>query len=775
MAKTPLRTLRIREFRGSAKDFSIGFDSSKPLTLIYGENGSGKTTICDAFDFIGNGKVGSLDNRGLGAGTHSYWPCLGKKSDDILVELSLDGVQWNAKAKGRDRILSPADKRLPRIEVLRRSSILQLVQEQPADRYKALKPFIDIATVEAAEKALREQIKDSEAALNQAASRLGENAETLRRLMAEAGGSGGNAIEWARDAVSKPPQDVTTDVQQLRAAVQAIQTALTHVGTISDARSTCNAAETTSAGAEAALSEAEKHSLAEDAALIQILSAAKTHFTTHGTGNACPLCESAENIADLAQKVDARLLAVEKIQQAQEALAAAKKKADSAKENLGTVLARAKQSLSGASEKSALAKNEWRQANASALASLSSEGISKPLEIEVDTDSLNAACDGATQLCTSLEASTAWYKIAKTALEQYDQNIERQSGVSKVLPRLRKALDVCESQRKQFMDSILGVIANEVGRIYEAIHPGEGLGKISLNLVPNKIGSLELGAEFMGKKDQPPPAFFSESHLDSLGLCIFLALAGRQSPDNTIVVMDDVLGSIDEPHVDRLINILYDEAKRFKHTIITTHYQPWREKFRWGWLKNGQCEMIELGLWNSASGISTTKASHHPLFELRQHLTASPVVLQSACASAGVLLEAICDYLTALYECDVPRRKGKLTLGDMLPKVADKNLAAALRVEIKQSDGSYTNTPLGETFIKLREMASLRNIFGCHYNDLAHHLPQQDAIQFATLVHELGSALICSDQGWPGSDKSGSYWATKEETRRLHPLKKPHK
>ena len=128
-----------------------------------------------------------------------------------------------------------------------------------------------------------------------------------------------------------------------------------------------------------------------------------------------------------------------------------------------------------------------------------------------------------------------------------------------------------------------------------------------------------------------------------------------------------------------------------------------------------------------ASGKPTARLSQAPLFELRQHLAAAPPALQSACGSAGVLLEAVCDYLTALYECDVPRRKGKLTLGDMLPKVADKKLAEALRVEIKQPDGTYTMTALGDKLVRLRELAQLRNIFGCHYNELAHVLPQKDA------------------------------------------------
>lgn len=71
VTKAPLKFLRIKQFRGSTKDFLINFQSKKSLTLIYGENGSGKTTICDAFDFLGNGKVGSLESRGLGQ-IHPY-------------------------------------------------------------------------------------------------------------------------------------------------------------------------------------------------------------------------------------------------------------------------------------------------------------------------------------------------------------------------------------------------------------------------------------------------------------------------------------------------------------------------------------------------------------------------------------------------------------------------------------------------------------------------------------------------------------------------------
>jgi DNA repair exonuclease SbcCD ATPase subunit len=49
-----IKSISISNFRGSSQRVNINFDSSKPLSLIFGENGTGKSTIIDAFDFICN-------------------------------------------------------------------------------------------------------------------------------------------------------------------------------------------------------------------------------------------------------------------------------------------------------------------------------------------------------------------------------------------------------------------------------------------------------------------------------------------------------------------------------------------------------------------------------------------------------------------------------------------------------------------------------------------------------------------------------------------------
>jgi energy-coupling factor transporter ATP-binding protein EcfA2 len=768
--KPPLKLLRIKGFRGSTQDFSIDFDSKKPLALIYGENGSGKTTICDAFDFLGNRKVGSLENRGLGQ-LHPFWASVGTAGGIVAVELTVDGTTWKAQASSKNVLITPDKPGAPKIEVLRRASILRLVQYAPKDRYEALGPFIDIGLVEQAESALKSQIKETRTARSEAANRIAENRETVERLWKEAGSQGQAAMAWAQEEIATAPEDATSHIQALRETVRAIEALIALKDLASIANDELEQAETQSSDGQSAMQQIESDCESSDAVLIKVLTAARDHFNVHGLGSVCPLCQSGEKVADLVERVNARLETLAKLSHARGVVELAVTKLEAKKSAVSNVQQRAKAAAATTTDRITKAPKQWLDETAGNTSSVATVQTSGDLS-DLDVAALELARERATQLGAALAAKSSWYKSVKTVYEQYELNVGKESFISKVLPKLEQALSICEAQRKSFLNAILSAIAKEVGRLYELVHPGEGLNKIILKLDPKRPGSLDLAANFLSKLEQPPHAYFSESHLDSLGLCMFLALAAHESPANTIVVMDDVLGSIDEPHVDRLIQMLYAESGKFKHTIITTHYQPWREKFRWGWLKNGQCQLIELGSWSSAGGIRTTDLTRAPLVELRQHLSQTPPSLQAACASAGVLLEAVCDYLTSRYECDVPRRKGKLTLGDLLPKIGGK-LKANLRVEVKQADGSYQSVALTSFFDQLQQMAQIRNIFGCHYNDLSMQLPDGDALKFASLVRDLASALICDDEGWPGSDKSGSYWATRGETRRLHPLQKP--
>jgi hypothetical protein len=365
----------------------------------------------------------------------------------------------------------------------------------------------------------------------------------------------------------------------------------------------------------------------------------------------------------------------------------------------------------------------------------------------------------------------------KSATERYQTNAAKVAELAVLIPNMDKALAQCIEERQRFTDTIIGEIAKDVGKLYEKVHPGDGLDKIALELDPARRASLNLGATFEGH-DAPPQAYFSQSHLDTLGLCVFLALAARDRAAETVLILDDVLGSVDEPHVERVIEMIYDVSVGFLHTIVTTHYRPWREKYRWGWLKPDQpCQFVELTGWAIDDGIHLV-SSLPEVERLRTLLDESPTDVQAVCSKAGVILEAVLDYLTQKYECPVPRRHGAAyTLGDLLPAISSK-LRDALKVELR--DGiTDTNAPPSSTvelkpiLDELTRIAQVRNALGAHFKAISFELLDTDAIGFGKQVLDLVDTLVCPHHGWPSNDKSGSYWRNSGDTRRLHPLKRP--
>ena len=103
----------------------------------------------------------------------------------------------------------------------------------------------------------------------------------------------------------------------------------------------------------------------------------------------------------------------------------------------------------------------------------------------------------------------------KLSLERYELNQGLRAELEALVPKVEQALKECVEERQKFIDGILSEIAQDVGKLYEAVHPGEGLDKIALPLDPARRASMELKAQFAGQ-EAPPQAYFSQSHLDTL-------------------------------------------------------------------------------------------------------------------------------------------------------------------------------------------------------------------------------------------------------------------
>jgi energy-coupling factor transporter ATP-binding protein EcfA2 len=596
MSDSALRSLRIAHLRGSTVPFVLPFDEGKTLTIIYGENGTGKSTICDALELIGKGKVGSLDNRGLGQ-TSRYWPSLGRTRADSHVELEAGSGACRATLGANGVVVSPPERR-PRVEVLRRSQILAMIEATPSKRYEAIKRFVDVEGVEKSEAQLRELIKLFDRDHRHAATRVQENRDTLQQFWEAAGRPGPDAIRWAEVETARDPSVLEAEIAGLDNLSAAFLRLADYPDRLETAESELAHLREQRSQAQEELKRHLSTSALDTAELMEMLRSAARYLALHQAAGVCPLCESAERADGLANRIEARLGAFAAVQQAQAAVEAREGEVRRAE----IALADLRASVRGQAVvfEDQRGSTEWP-------AGLPLPGGPAP----TDPSELRAWLAANNQLLPAWkraghlrEDRRSFLHALSMAVATHAENVETQKEIETLLPRLRRALEIVEEERRRFTDETLAAISDEVGRLYEAVHPGEGLNKISLILDPRRRASLEIGASFGGRSDSPPQAYFSDSHLDTLGLCIFLALAALDEPAETILVLDDVLASVDEPHAERLLEMLCEQAGRFRQCVLTTHYRPWREKLRRGWPKDGRCHYVELSTWSESGGLA---------------------------------------------------------------------------------------------------------------------------------------------------------------------------
>ena len=400
-----------------------------------------------------------------------------------------------------------------------------------------------------------------------------------------------------------------------------------------------------------------------------------------------------------------------------------------------------------------------------------------------ETGRLAAAAAAAAELATVQPALAAaieedqktvnqWnslYTLLQT-LQEAERTMREQQAVAE---RLKAMLDVVEAERKAYVDQLVRAISSDVNALYTRIHPQESLGSSALYVKPNVTGSLELRAAFGGVADVVPGAYYSEAHLDTLGLCVYLALAKQAGKQDRIVVLDDVLTSVDAVHLDRIIDLIDEEAESLGHLIITTHSRPWFSSVLRA--TGPQADLIELQPWSLDNGI---RHSRSPLLveELRQILGADRLDRQAIASKAGVLLEQLLDEVALRYRCKVPRKKSSDYTLSELGDAIDSKLAKVLVAEQLQPDGSWDSKPLKELVAKCMEYAWIRNEAGAHHNSNADDIPDRMICEFGERVLKLADAMICPYcHQLPNKIKSGEYWECGSGCgkARLRPLQSP--
>jgi energy-coupling factor transporter ATP-binding protein EcfA2 len=593
-------------FRGATTPTGVDLDPSKPITLIYGENGTGKSTIVDAIDFVLNEDYGSLNDRSS-TKPKTHIRSLGSGAASVEVTIVAGGMKWTGRL-GPNGPNTKGPRHRPAVTVLRRSQVLQFVNEAPRKRYEALRSFIALPGIERSEAALRTACKTKAEEYRDAVNAKDIANESLARLWAEEGRPYKGPRDWAESQIGKDSSSLQRSVATLDGILRAFEAATTANERRRSAAERLEPELHLLSRAEQELKRLDDESGDGAASLISLLEEAERFLKGRTPPAACPVCESSERAADLKDHVVRRLAAMKN-------LVKAKRAVDDAKRQLEQV-----RTLSTDAEKTfAVTVRAMWLAHAVTLSKGSGVTVD-PAHYEI-LQGENPELAGSRALA---EAESLWQivndcrvRIAArrdrdqktlnqvTAIAGYVTTIETKGREAKRLEsiskRLNRLLEIVEGHRKRYVDNILGSIEGLVEQMYSKVHPGEGLGGIRLHLKANVTGSLEFESQFQGKAGVPPQAYYSDSHLDTLGICVFLALSRHFNEDNSVVVLDDVLTSADSNHQERLIELLLDEAAHLNQLIVTTHHRPWIEWF--SRTSSDRVNLIELAPWSLSRGV----------------------------------------------------------------------------------------------------------------------------------------------------------------------------
>lgn len=769
-----------KKFRGATTESEIKLDPSKPFVLIFGENGSGKSTIVDAIDIVANRNASLTDISG--ATLKANLAALGCESQELSASLCVDNKTWVATLGGARIAVSPADG-LPKVQVLRRSKILSLIVAVPSDRFQQLKHFIDVDNVQKSEDKLNKARLEYERTVEENSRELAGCERSLEKDFENNRTDDELELtwkEWAKKRSSVEAESAKKCLGEIIEALRADTICRELLSKKNDRQIELNEALIVREKALATLKENAVSSVANPSKLVTLLENAKGYLSEIDSLENCPVCKKPNDLDTISAEVAKSLNEFSKLVELTNAVNGAQSKVEGLERSIADLyedlvkkcktLLDIIQALSGMIRfNTAVTAAEYP-----ALAE-----VDKDRKVELtpalvdDVQRFLVEAIGAVDTLVKERSKLEQFSLIKEAYERLIElrmEAERNRAVHRLL---QETLEAVRAQRKAFIQKTLDAVADECDRLYGEIHPGEAIGQVRFALKEEGQGSMNLEGSLGVHKSIPPQAYFSESHLDTLGFCFFLALAKHSTNGEAIVVLDDVFTTVDLNHMERILNLLIKESESFHQLIMTSHQRRWLTFFTTQRAPSKGVHMLTLRDWSMDLGICADDEIT-VLSSLKQLLTNNKFERTRVGNTAGRLVEIILEEMTKLLEISVQRNRADRYTPKALLQ-ATKRKANGIRVEREaltsngQPNFVEQKSPELRIIIETLEkrLTDARNIVSDHFNWDDADVTNDDIREFAENAVKLAERFLCPECGCMATKEKNGYLSCPGECGKL--------
>ena len=263
---------------------------------------------------------------------------------------------------------------------------------------------------------------------------------------------------------------------------------------------------------------------------------------------------------------------------------------------------------------------------------------------------------------TKQDAAREWLTVAQERLEVWREAMRKQKAAKEQAQKARQVSDIYATTSDKVLAGIYAAVEKDFASLYSFVNRDDE-DKFKAHLIPS-MGKLGFDVDFYGRGFFPPGAYHSEGHQDSMGLSLYLALMRYlQGAAFTFAVLDDVLMSVDACHRREVCTLL---KREFPNTqfIMTTHDPIWLRHMKTEGLIGGR-SAVQFRSWSVDHGPAQWD-ERDVWTEIDDHLKKNDV------RAAAALLRHYLEYVSAelCHRLRAPvefRGDAQYQLGELLP------------------------------------------------------------------------------------------------------------
>jgi len=623
-----IKNIEISSFRGIRYSLNLSLDSSKSV-LIYGDNGSGKSSITDALEWFYDDKVEHLSKEEIGPkGINALRNIFLSDNEDAFVNLKFSNLRIDARKRLFYKSLKLSSEYLNSTQefnnyisasqkenlILRYKDLLRFILFTKSERLEEISEIIGFSEVTKVKTVFKKAVNSlgKELKIRNFDSQINNKQTLIIEQVQQNINNDDQYFNAVRELIT--PLKLSVEVKNVESVdkvlqlikkpedEKAIRLQLSYEKVIETLGNLKDSLQNILSSYREYYKRYQK--ISKNVDKLKKISLEK--LLSEGLGilekdvfedEKCPLCLQEKSRDELIKELKRRI----------EELAVFKKEKDEMEEGRGITQGFLQGILSqievALREECLLIKENLEKKNeieqiknllSNALERLKKYTFIAPEEINKPEEFVYLDNSKVQQIVSILKESKG--KITTDRKEDLKFSISnkltliRQSYME--IRSLKKELEVFKNQlyameliydefvkkQRDALSTFLKAISNDINEFYLYMNKSEEVDEIEL--IPldkdDELVGVTIQFKFHGNVVSPPDKYLSESHLNCLGICLFLSSVKAFNKVNKFFVLDDVISSFDKAHRLRFANLLMEKFSDYQ-IFLFTHEKDWFE------------------------------------------------------------------------------------------------------------------------------------------------------------------------------------------------------